>query len=41
MRKSSKAELNFELLETRRVLAGNVQAFVADGVLVVIGMVES
>ena len=37
MRKSSKAELNFELLETRRVLAGNVQAFVADGVLVVIG----
>ena len=37
MRKSRKTELNFELLETRRVLAGNVQAFVADGVLVVIG----
>ncbi|MDG2014264.1 MAG: thioredoxin domain-containing protein [Pirellulaceae bacterium] len=37
MRKSSITDLNFELLETRRVLAGNVQAFVADGVLVVIG----
>lgn len=37
MRKFNNTQLNFERLEHRRVLAGNVQALVTDGVLVVIG----